>query len=70
MSHAKTSFSTEICAGAIASVVQDLAPLRYVDYQNLTELHCTDVLLKHSWCADLAESEGLQSAAQLIIWQL
>jgi hypothetical protein len=30
MSHAKTSFSTEIFAGAIISVVQYLAPLRYV----------------------------------------
>jgi hypothetical protein len=29
MSHAKTSFSTEILAGAIMSVVQYLAPLRY-----------------------------------------
>jgi hypothetical protein len=29
MNHAKTSFSTEICAGAIISVVQYLAPLRY-----------------------------------------
>jgi hypothetical protein len=28
MNHAKTSFSTEICAGAIISVVQYLAPLR------------------------------------------
>jgi hypothetical protein len=32
MNHAKTSFSTEICAGAIMSVVQSLAPLR----------HCSD----------------------------
>jgi hypothetical protein len=30
MNHAKTSFSTEICAGAIISVVQYVAPLRYV----------------------------------------
>jgi hypothetical protein len=29
MNHAKTSFSTEICAGAIISVVQYLATLRY-----------------------------------------
>jgi hypothetical protein len=29
MNHAKTSFSTGICAGAIFSVVQYLAPLRY-----------------------------------------
>jgi hypothetical protein len=29
MNHAKRSFSTEICAGAIISVVQYLAPLRY-----------------------------------------
>jgi hypothetical protein len=29
MNHAKTSFSTEIFAGAIISVVQYLAPLRY-----------------------------------------
>jgi hypothetical protein len=28
MNHAKTSFSTEICPGAIISVVQYLAPLR------------------------------------------
>jgi hypothetical protein len=31
MIHAQTSFSTEICAGAIISVVQYLAPLRYAD---------------------------------------
>jgi hypothetical protein len=30
MNHAKTSFSTEICAGVIISVVQYLAPLQYV----------------------------------------
>jgi hypothetical protein len=30
MNHAKTSFSTEILAGAIISVVQYLAPLRYL----------------------------------------
>jgi hypothetical protein len=30
MNHAKTSFSTEIFAGAIVSVVQYLAPLRYI----------------------------------------
>jgi hypothetical protein len=30
MNHAKTSFSTEIFAGAINSVVQCLAPVRYV----------------------------------------
>jgi hypothetical protein len=30
MNHAKTSFSTEIFAGAIISVVQYLAPLRYM----------------------------------------
>jgi hypothetical protein len=29
MNHAKTSFSTETCAGAIISVVQYLALLRY-----------------------------------------
>jgi hypothetical protein len=29
MNHAKTTFSTEICAGATISVVQYLAPLRY-----------------------------------------
>jgi hypothetical protein len=29
MNHAKTSFSTEIFASAISSVVQYLAPLRY-----------------------------------------
>jgi hypothetical protein len=29
MTHAKKSFSTEICAGAIISVAQYLAPLRY-----------------------------------------
>jgi hypothetical protein len=29
MNHAKTLFSTEIFAGAIVSVVQYLAPLRY-----------------------------------------
>jgi hypothetical protein len=29
MNHAKTSFSTEIFAGAIVSVAQYLAPLRY-----------------------------------------
>jgi hypothetical protein len=29
MKHAKTSFSTEVCAGAMISVVQYLAPLRY-----------------------------------------
>jgi hypothetical protein len=29
MNHAKTSFSTEIFAGAMISVVQYLAPLRY-----------------------------------------
>jgi hypothetical protein len=29
MNHAKTSFSTKIFAGAIISVVQYLAPLRY-----------------------------------------
>jgi hypothetical protein len=30
MNHAKTSFSSEICAGATISAVQSLAPLRYV----------------------------------------
>jgi hypothetical protein len=30
MNHAKTSFSTEIFGGAIISVVQYLAPLRYI----------------------------------------
>jgi hypothetical protein len=30
MSHAKTSFSTDVFAGAIISVVQYLAPLRYI----------------------------------------
>jgi hypothetical protein len=30
MNHAKTSFSTEICAGAIIRVVQYLGPLRYI----------------------------------------
>jgi hypothetical protein len=29
MNHAKTSFSTEICAGALNSVVQYLVPLQY-----------------------------------------
>jgi hypothetical protein len=29
MNHAKTSFNTEIFAGAVVSVVQYLAPLRY-----------------------------------------
>jgi hypothetical protein len=29
MNHAKTPFSTEICAGVIISVVQYFAPLRY-----------------------------------------
>jgi type IV secretory pathway TraG/TraD family ATPase VirD4 len=33
MNHAKTSFSAEIFAGAIISVVQHLAPLRYVALQ-------------------------------------
>jgi hypothetical protein len=28
MNHAKTSFSTEICAGAISSLIQCVAPLR------------------------------------------
>jgi hypothetical protein len=32
MNHAKKSFSTEILAGATISVVQYLAPLRYVSY--------------------------------------
>jgi hypothetical protein len=32
MNHAKTSFSTEIFAGAIISMVQYFAPLRYVNY--------------------------------------
>jgi hypothetical protein len=32
MNHAKTSFRTEICAGAIISVVQYLAPLRSVEF--------------------------------------
>jgi hypothetical protein len=31
MNHAKTSFSTEMFAGAIISVVQYLAPLQYVN---------------------------------------
>jgi hypothetical protein len=31
MNHAKTLFSTEIFAGAIISVVECLAPLRYDD---------------------------------------
>jgi hypothetical protein len=30
LNHAKTSFSTEICAGAITSVVQNLAPFGYL----------------------------------------
>jgi hypothetical protein len=29
MNHAKTAFSTEMCAGAITSVAQCLAPLQY-----------------------------------------
>jgi hypothetical protein len=41
MNHAKTSFSTEICAGAIMSVVQYLAPLRYVDLL-ATLFKCTE----------------------------
>jgi hypothetical protein len=35
MNHAKPSFSTEICAGAIISVVQYLAPLRYEIYRGI-----------------------------------
>jgi hypothetical protein len=35
MTHAKTSFSTEIFAGAIISVVQYLAPLRYMVVANI-----------------------------------
>jgi hypothetical protein len=33
MKHAKTSLSTEMCAGAIISVVQYLAPLRYIKFK-------------------------------------
>jgi hypothetical protein len=40
MNHAQTSFSTEICAGAILSVVQYLAPLRYVAYPANSPSHC------------------------------
>jgi hypothetical protein len=35
MNHAKTSFSTEICAGAMTSVVQCLALLLYVEHTRL-----------------------------------
>jgi hypothetical protein len=41
MNHAKTSFSTEIFDGAIISVVQYLAPLRYADEEIMgTESTC------------------------------
>jgi hypothetical protein len=40
MNHAKTSFSTEICAGAINSVVQYLAPLRYSGAFRCCALQC------------------------------
>jgi hypothetical protein len=45
MNHAKTSFSTEICAGAIISVVQILAPLRYV---HVCEIHKKHAHIKHA----------------------
>jgi hypothetical protein len=38
MNHAKTPFSTEICAGAIISVVQYLAPLRYLKQRTMQTL--------------------------------
>jgi hypothetical protein len=40
MNHAKTSFSTEICAGAIISVVEYLAPLRYCAHLFFTMCTC------------------------------
>jgi hypothetical protein len=49
MDHAKTSFSTGICAGAIISVVQYLAPLRYIA--------CSEAL-KWAWAMS---SDGVHS---------
>jgi hypothetical protein len=39
MKHGKTSFSTEIFAGATISVVQYLAPLRYAKTGALVDTH-------------------------------
>jgi hypothetical protein len=40
MNHAKTPFSTEICAGAIISMVQYLVPLQYILYRRKLPLVC------------------------------
>jgi hypothetical protein len=50
MNHADASFSTEICAGAIISVVQYLAPLRFSLWETLSG-RCRSSIYRHirSW---------------------
>jgi hypothetical protein len=52
MNHVQTSFSTEIFAGAIISVVQYLAPLRYA-YSVWVFVACVGsaCLITHAKCA-------------------
>jgi hypothetical protein len=50
MNHAKTSFSTEIFAGAMISVVQYLAPLRYAFQKEMLTLRSELQVCRHTIC--------------------
>jgi hypothetical protein len=58
MKHAKTSFSREIFAGAIISVVQYLAPLRY--HKTVTRTWGSDF---HAFQLDLNSEQHLEKRA-------
>jgi hypothetical protein len=63
MNHANTSFSTEICAGAIISVVQYLAPLRY-----LSAVATTQLAMRHG-PAEFRPFDGPSGAQLCLQWE-
>jgi hypothetical protein len=72
MNHAKTSFSTEIFANAIISVVQYLGPLWYVPFPPLVQTYMSSqhpnfVRSKPAW---MHASTGSGSSAMLELFQI
>jgi hypothetical protein len=66
MNHAKTSFSTEILTGAIISVVQYLAPLRYCTAAGGYELHWSSTYL-YNGIQQTVHFKGVLSNAPTIL---
>jgi hypothetical protein len=52
MNHAKTSFSTEICAGAVISVVPCLAQLRVASVSRMSFVHACTCTCAPPWHND------------------